>query len=81
VIITASVLLVIGVTVFAVVDKSMPALTGVAGMANNTMNSVFASAYNGLNLLTLLPIVLFAVLIIALIVGAFRFFALSGAAE
>jgi uncharacterized membrane protein len=72
---------VIGVTTLAVVDKSMPSLTGVAGMANQTMYSATYSAFNALNLGSIIVIVLVAAVINALIVGAFRFFALSGAAE
>ena len=80
-IIVASVLLAIGVTVVAVFDKSMPGLTGVAGMANQTIYVAANSAFTGLNLGSIVLVVLVAVAIIWLILFAFRSFVASGAAD
>ena len=71
----------IAVTISATVNTSMPGLTGVSGMANQTLYNVYSSAYNGLSLVTILPVILIAVVIIALIIGAFSLFRASGAAE
>ena len=76
-----SILLVVGVTVLAVVDKSMPELTGIAGMANSTM---YITAYEAFNLSSPLAIIVLTVIVltvIILIVGAFRLFRNSGVAD
>lgn len=72
----------VSVTVVASLSKDMPALTGVTGMANTTLyGTVTAVSYNGLNLMTVLPLVLIAVAILAAIVGSFMFLRGSGACE
>ena len=77
----ASILVAIAVTISATANTSMPVLTGVSGMANQTLYNVYSSAYNGLSFETIIPVVLIAVVVIALIIGAFSLFRASGAAE
>jgi hypothetical protein len=76
----ASILVMIAVTLTAVMDTSMPSLTGVSQMANSTMYNTFAS-FNAASLISILPIILIAVILIVIIVAAFSLFRASGAAE
>ena len=69
------------VTVAAVIVPNLASYSGVAGMANTTMYTTVSASYNALSLWAIVPMVLIAAVIIALIVGAFRLFAASGAAE
>lgn len=71
----------VAVTISATVTTSMPALTGTAQMANSTLYGITSAAYNGLELITILPVVLIAAVIIFLVVGAFMTLSASGAAE
>jgi hypothetical protein len=71
----------IAITLVATFNTSMPSLTGTAQMANTTLYSVTSAAYNGLSLWTVLPLVLVAAAIIALIMGSFMLLRSSGAAE
>jgi hypothetical protein len=80
-IILATVLAAIGITVIATLNTSMPSLTGTAQMANTTLYGITSAAYNGLSLWTILPVVLIAAVIIALIIGSFMTLRASGAAE
>lgn len=50
-------------------------------MTGQPFVNVFASAYSGLDLFTILPVVLAAALIIFLIVGSFMCLRASGACE
>jgi len=73
-----SLFLVVGVTLMSVADSSMPALTGYANVANTTMYSYVSASYNGLDLMSALPIVLIAAVIICLITGGYMALAHSG---
>ena len=77
----ASVLIMVSIGVVYTFSSSMPSVTGVANMTGQPFVNVFASAYSGLDLFTILPVVLAAALIIFLIVGSFMCLRASGACE
>jgi hypothetical protein len=65
-VVVASILVMISAEVIASTASAMPAVTGAA---NTTITNITSGAYNGLNLMTVLPVVLAAGAIIAAIVG------------
>lgn len=67
-----------GVTLVSVMNTEMPALTGYAASANSTMYTYVSASYNGLNLTTILPIVLFAAVVLSLVIGGFMALRNSG---
>jgi 1,4-dihydroxy-2-naphthoate octaprenyltransferase len=73
-----SLFLVIGVTLVSVLDSDMPALTGYAATANATMYSYVNASYSSMSLGSVLPILLFAALIISLVIGGCMFIGKSG---
>mgnify|MGYP001301383646 CR=1 FL=1 len=66
----AIVLLMVAVEITASVSAAMPAVTGIA---NTTITNITAAAYGGLQLGTVIPIVIAAAAIVSIIVGAFTF--------
>lgn len=65
----------------SVMNEEMSPLTGYAASANSTMYSVVSASFNGLNLVSILPIVLVAALIVALVVGGCYALNMSGAMD
>ena len=74
-----SILIVIGVGVTANLQTAMPALTGAAGVANQTSYVVFNNVFSAFSLSSVLPIVVIAALLISGIIAAFTLFKNSGA--
>jgi hypothetical protein len=68
--VVAIVLLMVAVEITANVAASMPAVTGTA---NTTITNITTAAYGGLQLGTVIPIVIAAAAIVSIIVGAFAF--------
>jgi len=80
-IIVASILLIF---MFAIVSYLMPSdisYSGLSAEANQTVYSTVSASFSALSLWAVVPMVLVAAIIIALIIGAFKMFSASGAAE
>jgi hypothetical protein len=70
--IVIAMLLIVGVVVFANFESSIDT-TGYNVNATDAITTLKANTYSGFDLASIIPIVLFAVLIIGAIVGAFVF--------
>jgi hypothetical protein len=80
-IVVASMLIMVAGAVTLNVSSSMPSLTGAANITTQPIYDMVNATYSGLNLVTVLPIVLVAALIISLVVGSFMCLRSSGACE
>lgn len=69
-VIVAAVLIMVAAQIIANLSTSMPAVTGAA---NTTITNITTGSYNGLQLMTILPVVLAAAAIIAAVMGALVF--------
>jgi hypothetical protein len=67
-VVVAAVLIMVAAEITANLTSSMPAVTG---SANTTITNIANGTYNGLQLMTILPVVLAAAAIISAIVGGF----------
>ena len=67
-VVVAAILIMISTEIVANVSNSMPAVTGAA---NTTITNITEGTYGGLQLMTVLPIVLAAAAIISAVVGGF----------
>lgn len=67
-VVVAAILIMISTEIVANVSTSMPEVTGTA---NTTITNITNGAYGGLQLMTVLPIVLAAAAIISAVVGGF----------
>lgn len=57
----------------------MPSLTGYAASANNTAYTVFNNVFSSFNLVTVVPIVIIAAVLIFLLISSFMALECSGA--
>lgn len=69
--IIAGILVMIAAEINVNVYNSMPAVTGAA---NTTIGNMYTATFGGLQLMTVLPVVLAASAIIAAVVGGFMYF-------
>jgi malonyl CoA-acyl carrier protein transacylase len=67
-VVIAAILIMVAAEIVANVSTSMPAVTGAA---NTTITNITTGTYNGLQLMTVLPVVLAAAAIISAVVGGF----------
>jgi hypothetical protein len=74
-----SAIAVIGMPIISVMSPNMPSLTGYSQMANTTMYSTVAAAYNAFELATVVPIVVIGAVICILLMAAFRYGHQAGA--
>jgi hypothetical protein len=74
-VIVASVLIMIAAEINVNVYNSMPTVTG---QANTTIGNMYTATFGGLQLMSVLPVVLAASAIIASIIGAFTYYRSRG---
>ena len=67
-VVIAAILIMVAAEIVANVSTSMPS---VGGAANTTITNITTGTYNGLQLMTVLPVVLAAAAIISAVVGGF----------